>query len=138
MTALAEISHRKTHLRHFCCDWGHAFFRQLHYLTISISKPHYFKHLNKSVKSDLQTWLHFLASYNGKTILSPRYTLRFYCDASKVGFGATFGHKWIECLWPTQWSVFNIAFLELFPIYKYGVIFIVLLIYDSKQNTFQL
>jgi hypothetical protein len=38
-------------------------------------------------------------------------------DASKKGYGATYGKSWIEGIWPPSWSDLNIAVLELFPIY---------------------
>ena len=64
----------------------------------------------------------FLKNFNGKTIIrelpvNDSLTLHMYSDASKLGFGATFGSEWIQSTWPENWKVLNIALLELFPIY---------------------
>ena len=48
---------------------GTAFLRRLHDLTVGISKPFHFVRLSKGTKLDLQSWLCFLRSYSGKTII---------------------------------------------------------------------
>ena len=101
---------------------GKPFLRRLHDLTIGVSKPFYFVRLTNAVKLDLTTWLSFLENYNGRTLLSFRpiqssNSLHLYSDASKAGFGATYGSKWIQSTWPNSWTSLNIAVLELFPIY---------------------
>lgn len=64
--------------------------------TIGIDKPYYSIRLTKEVKRDLLMWLEFMLNYNGSTIIAqPSITnscrLNYFADASKLGFGATFG-----------------------------------------------
>ena len=91
-------------------------------LTKGIAKPFYFIRITKEVKEDLKIWEMFLKNFNGKTIIrelpvNDSLTLHMYSDASKLGFGATFGSEWIQSTWPENWKALNIALLELFPIY---------------------
>ena len=101
---------------------GKAFLRRMYNLTKGITKPFYFVRLTKGVKQDLQMWLQFLSSYNGQSFIrEPHFAnseaLHFFSDASKSGFGITFGSSWIEGLWPINWQHLNITILELYPIY---------------------
>ena len=101
---------------------GRAFLRRMYDLTKGIAKPFYFISITKEVKEDLKIWEMFLKNINGKTIIrelpvNDSLTLHMYSDASKLGFGATFGSEWIQSTWPENWKVLNIALLELFPIY---------------------
>ena len=101
---------------------GRAFLRRMYDLTKGIAKPFYFIRITKEVKEDLKIWEMFLKNFNGKTIIcelpvNDSLTLHMYSDASKLGFGATFGSEWIQSTWPENWKVLNIALLELFPIY---------------------
>ena len=91
-------------------------------MTIGIQKPFYYVTLTKEAKADLQMWQTFLSTYNGITIIRPRFkytsdNIKMCSDSSKSGFGATYGSRWIEGLWPAKWSALNIAVLELYPIY---------------------
>jgi len=55
-------------LLNFACSVvlpGRAFLRCLIDLTIGITRPQHFIRLNRTVKSDLQTWLAFLSNFNG-------------------------------------------------------------------------
>ena len=38
-------------------------------------------------------------------------------DASKSGFGATYGRSWIQSTWPSNWVAHDITVLELYPIF---------------------
>ncbi len=99
-----------------------AFLRRLICLLSRAALPHHFINLNKSARSDLKTWLIFLDQYNGityfrslKTINSS--TLNMCSDASKKGFGATFGANWIQCRYTGSWPERDITVLELYPFY---------------------
>ena len=101
---------------------GKAFLRRLHDLTIGVKKPMYFIRITKGTRQDLAMWAAFLDNYNGITIIrEPSHgdsrRLHMYSDASKLGFGATFGSQWIQAKWPQSWAHLNIAILELYPIY---------------------
>ena len=53
-----------------------------------------------------------------------------YSDASKIGFGATNGSKWIQARWPEDWTKLHITILELYPIYV-----IVAMFYNLIRNS---
>ena len=67
-------------------------------------------------------WATFLSEHNGTTIIRPlsdvtSQEIALCADASKSGFGATYGKAWIQGSWPTSWQSLHISFLELYPIY---------------------
>jgi len=101
---------------------GRAFLRRMHDLTIGIKTPHHFVRLTSQVKKYLSIWQSFLKNYNGITIIKKQITadsgfLHLYSDASKTGFGATYGSHWIEGTWPPLWRALDIMVLELYPIF---------------------
>ena len=49
--------------------------------------------------------------------LTESETINLCTDASKAGFGGTFGSSWVQGKYPPAWQELNIAVLELFPIY---------------------
>ena len=101
---------------------GKAFLRRLYEIQIGIKQPFHYIRITKEVKQDLSLWHHFLTNYNGKSIirlphLGDSNTLHMWSDASKQGFGATYGTEWVQATWPVAWKQCNIAVLELYPIY---------------------
>ena len=101
---------------------GRAFLRRMHNLTIGIQKPHFYIRITEQVFEDLQTWQSFLNNFNGKSFIRELHTatsqtLHFYSDASKQGFGGTYGNHWIQGEWPADWRLYNITILELYPIF---------------------
>ena len=111
-------------LLNFACSVvppGRAFLRRLIDLTIGLSKPHHHRRLNKEARSDIQAWLIFVESFNGKCLfLSDRWEtseqLNVYTDASNIGFGGLFRKHWFAIKWPTDWLKYHITIRELFPI----------------------
>ena len=103
---------------------GRAFLVRLYNLICGRSNPNYSVPLNREVKKDLQLWLTFLNEFNGVSLykeqlfLSPQ-VLHIYTDASKsLGCGGVFGKHWFSVPWPSEWwSLQNITFLELVPIF---------------------
>ena len=100
---------------------GKAFLRRMYDIQIGINKPHHFIRITSEVKQDLEIWYHFLENYNGQSIIrKPPFgdsnTLHMWSDASKLGFGATYGTQWMQSKWPDSWAKLNIALLEIFPI----------------------
>ena len=104
-----------------------AFLRRLIDLLCTAKHPHHRIRITREVRKDLQTWLSFLSSYNGRTYFRMLGTvdspvLHMYSDASKQGFGATFGSSWIQAAFPVRWqhmltdSDIHISFLELYPV----------------------
>jgi hypothetical protein len=111
-------------LLNFACSVvppGRAFLRRLIDLTIGLSKPHHHRRLNKETRSDIQAWLIFVESFNGKCLfLSDRWEtseqLNLYTDASNIGFGGLFRKHWFAIKWPTDWLKYHITIREFFPI----------------------
>ncbi len=98
-----------------------AFLRRMYDLTVHTAKSYYKVCINNEVKSDLMMWLSFLKSYNGRTLMYQppiieSNSINLYTDASRLGFGGTFGSSWVQGVWPEDWSGLNIGVLELYPI----------------------
>ena len=137
------IGKKKTRLRklqsvigllNFACEVvlpGRAFLRRLINLTCGVSSPFHWIRLSKTtsgVQEDLQVWLAFLSSYNGKSFfLSERFfsnvSLKLFTDSSaSIGYGGYFCNDvfekvpWFAGTWSEWWRQQNIMFLELYPI----------------------
>ena len=91
--------------------------------------------ISSEARLDFNMWVLFLESYNGVTFfrmlkqLDSR-SLNFQADASKMGFGATYGTSWVQAKYPPSWQKLNIAVLEFFPIFV-----LVSLFADKIQNS---
>jgi hypothetical protein len=101
---------------------GRPFLRRLIDLTIGITAPHHRIRITKKVRDDLEMWLAFLTSHNGRCLFVDQHQLSvhdiaLYTDASgKIGYGAIFGKDWFQGLWKGWWTEQNITLLELYPI----------------------
>jgi hypothetical protein len=98
------------------------FLRRLIDLLSIVSKPYHYIRLNGEVRADLQTWLHFLETYNGITYFRsidafPSDSIHMGSDASKLGFGAVYGKRWVQAPYPPSWQLLHITVLELYPIF---------------------
>ena len=121
---LKELQSLKGLLNFACCVVvpGRAFLHRLIDLTRGVRKPTHHVRLTKESKYDLQVWLNFLRSYNGKSFfLGSRWytskTLKLFTDAAgSLGYAAIFGKQWFFGEWPAVWKTFNITILEFFPI----------------------
>ena len=85
-------------------------------------KPYYYLRITRGVREDLQTWLTFLQNYNGITYfralqIANSITIHMVSDASKLGFGACYGTKWLQATYPVPWQSHHITILELYPIF---------------------
>ncbi len=101
---------------------GRPFLRRLIDLSTQSDKPYWHVRLSEDTKSDLRMWLHFLYTYNGVTMIkakpiTPSSAINLFSDASKLGFGATYGSDWIQGRWTSSQTCCNIAVLELYPIF---------------------
>ena len=101
---------------------GRCFLRRLYDLTKGRINNNALIKIPKKAKLDLQMWASFMKEYNGKAILAPRDVfsndvLNFYSDSSLKGYGACFGNKYVQGLFPKKWRHKDIQFLELYPIY---------------------
>jgi hypothetical protein len=111
-------------LLNFACQVvspGRAFLRRLINLTLGKSNPYHKVRLNVQAKCDLRAWLFFLQSFNGRCFFhddpwQPNQSLHLYSDASKLGFGAVFGNRWLYGAFPPTWQQFDIWILELYAL----------------------
>jgi hypothetical protein len=112
-------------LLNFACQVvlpGRAFLRRLIDLTIGLRLPHHHRRLTVGSRLDLELWLQFLQSFNGKCFFledkgSTSDSLHLYTDAAQgLGYGALLGQQYFYGRWPTAWSEYNIVTLEFYPI----------------------
>lgn len=112
-------------LLNFCCQVivpGRCFLRRLTDLTKKVSKPNHRITLTRESRKDIQAWLLFLQSFNGKQLLVEQRwvhntALHLHTDASgNIGFGAIFGSHWLYSTWPPKLAHLHITYKELFPI----------------------
>ena len=107
---------------------GRIFLRRLCGLTKNVKAGHHHIYLNEQARGDVQWWMDFLPEWSRSTIIPESYSilasdLRLFTDASKQGFGGTFGNSWILGRWPPSMAALNrgnaidIDYLELFAIY---------------------
>ena len=107
---------------------GRCFLRRLHNATVHVRRLAQVIPISSSARADLEMWLNFLRSYNGKEILrkKPDLTskdLHFYADASPNMYGAVFGKYYLQGIFLPSWRGYNIMVLEMYPIYVMMMIF---------------
>ncbi|KAK3099735.1 hypothetical protein FSP39_008685 [Pinctada imbricata] len=101
---------------------GRAFLRRLIDLTCNVNNKHHHIRLNCEARADIQAWLTFIETFNGKSIFLPdqwvsSQKLNLYTDASgKLGFAAVLGSEWFVGHWIEEHQTYQIAIKELFPI----------------------
>lgn len=100
---------------------GRGFLRRLHDATIGKKRPGRIIHLTPGARMDLEMWLDFMQSYNGKELISVReekssVELHFYSDSCPRGYGAVFGKYYLQGKFPEAWQRFDIQVLEFYPI----------------------
>ena len=104
-----------------------AFLRRLIDRMKGVTKPWYQIKVTQEMVQDLQTWLDFMSQYNGVTFfralnMIPDNHLNMGADASKAGYGATFGKYWVQERYKGDWvrmfekGHIGITTLELYPI----------------------
>lgn len=59
----------------------------------------------------------FISTYTHVRFRVTSEEISLCADASKSGFGATYGKSWIQGYWPHPWKDLHITVLELYPIY---------------------
>ena len=112
-------------LLNFACSViqpGRAFLRRMINLTMSVKEGQKFICISKEAKLDMQTWLHFLGEYNGKSLFLDEnflssHTMNLFTDAAQSkGFAGIYGAKWFYGSFPDSWKSLNIMTLEFYPI----------------------
>ncbi len=100
---------------------GRAFLRRAHNAIKAAKSQHHYIKVDSSLKADLNMWLTFLRSFNGKVVFPEKLwntseTLCCYTDSSLKGYGLVFGSHWIHGEFPEAWSKQNILALEAYPV----------------------
>lgn len=112
-------------LLNFACSVilpGRAFLRRMINLTMTVGQGQKFICISREAKLDMQTWLHFLNGYNGKSLfLDEKFlsslTMNLFTDAAQSkGFAGIYGSKWFYGCFPDNWKSLNIMTLEFYPI----------------------
>ena len=99
-----------------------AFIRRLISKIHTVKKPYHMITLTAETISDLRTWLHFMSHYDSITFfralrLTHSDSINMASDASKQGYGARFGARWIQGKYPPDWQKHHITVLELYPVF---------------------
>jgi hypothetical protein len=104
-----------------------AFLRRLIDKMRGVTKPWYRIKVTLGMLQDMKTWLDFMRDFNGVTffralnIVSDDH-INMGADASKAGYGATFGKYWVQEKYKGDWvkmfekGHIGITTLELYPI----------------------
>ena len=100
---------------------GRIFLRRLIDLSTTVPKLHHHIDLNTESRADIQWWLDFLPSWNGVCLIQQdpitSVALSLYTDASGLGIGAVYGHKWFSLPWPNAgYANLHVSVQELFAI----------------------
>ena len=111
-------------LLNFACrviNPGRAFLRCLIDRTCNVTSKFNFVRISNEDKADLFMWQIFLAKFNGHCLFqqagwSESPDLHLFTDASKIGYGAILGERWVAGEFPLDWQGNNITVLELYPI----------------------
>ena len=102
---------------------GRTFLRRLIDLSTTVKSLSHHISLNHEAREDINWWLQFLPTWNGKQKILEKSTtscpsLNLYTDASgQIGFGVYFDGQWIAKRWPKKFREYSIQWKELFPIY---------------------
>ena len=125
-----ELLHLTGKLQHICkvVRPGRIFLRRLYDLTMKVERGHHHIYLNEQGRGDIRWWIDFLPGWSRSSIIpEPNIVLasdiQLFTDASKLGFGGIYGHRWIQGTWPPNMLALNsgraidIDYLELFAIY---------------------
>ena len=101
---------------------GRIFLRRLIDLSASVHKLNHHISLNSEARSDIKWWLDFLPKWNGVSFFQENLTsaksLHLFTDASNIGMGGVFNHKWFACTWPEHFLSHDINFKEIFAIFS--------------------
>lgn len=76
---------------------GRTFSRRIYDLMSTVQKSYYTVKLNKSIREDILWWAAFAEHFNGRSQILGKFAEihSVYTDASKWGYGATYGLDWI-------------------------------------------
>ena len=98
---------------------GRPFLRRLSDLCVGVRQPHHRVSITKAARLDMQAWMLFLASFNGRSLLDQRRWLRspgllLETDAAGgFGIGAICGRRWLTGQWPVWLRGVDIGVQEL-------------------------
>ena len=111
-------------LQHVCCVVrpGRSFLRCMITLLTVAKELHHRIRLNKGFRSDLRWWATFLASWNGKSMMSaagcsPPVAIITSEASGNWGCGAFSSEgNWFQLAWPKEWLAWHITVKELLPV----------------------
>ena len=101
---------------------GRTFMRRLWDICHRYSQPHYKIKLSVEALEDLKWWQRLLSQWNGKSffhmpIWTPSPDIQLFTDASgSIGWGACYGHRWIQGQWLPEQADYSIEWKEMFAI----------------------
>ena len=100
---------------------GRAFARRLIDLTLGKSKPSHHIRITAEARKDMQAWLLFMQSFNGRSFILPDSWLssdvvRLTTDACGMGYGAVLGDSWLQGRFHSSWKDKHISPKEFLPI----------------------
>ena len=86
---------------------GRMLLRRLIDLSTTVTSKHFYVTVNSCAREDIAWWDKFLPQWNGVSIFqatgATSETLALYTDASDLGFGGVFGHRWFSGSWGAEW-----------------------------------
>ena len=95
----------------YSCTWlegysGATFSRRMYDLMGKVDKPHYKIRLSQGFHEDIQWWIQFAATFNGKAKILGTFVpiQEIYSDASNWGYGAVFNNDWVVCVVYDDWT----------------------------------
>ncbi|XP_065182584.1 uncharacterized protein LOC135813415 [Sycon ciliatum] len=101
---------------------GRTFMRRLWDICHRYSQPHYKIKLSVEALEDLKWWQRLLSQWNGKSFFhmpnwTPSPDIQLFTDASgSIGWGACYGHRWIQGQWLPEQADYSIEWKEMFAI----------------------
>lgn len=101
--------------------YGLIFLSRLINLTVGLKKPYHYRKLNLEASADLKAWDVFLEhfidiAFHPLSITHSSSYLHLFTDASNLGFGGTFGKKWISYHFTPDWLQYTISVRWFLPI----------------------
>ena len=100
---------------------GRIFMRRLIDTSTTVHHLHHHLRLSKAMKADLNWWLHFARTWNGRSFFldhhwTPSPTFQLYTNASQQGYGCYWRGHWISGTWDRYQARRDIQWKELFAI----------------------
>ena len=100
---------------------GRVFLRRIYNLSKGLRFATQHVKVSYEARCDLRAWKFFLQKFNGSAIIAPinwnNPDFHIYSDASGFAFAVVFNNKWMQGIFPDEWSKKSIAIRELVPVF---------------------